>query len=234
MIGNLISIFYAMRVLKCLYSSEIYCEDLNQETLEGDNGHYKIYLANLAVAPQTMLDRGWVASAAGPALAGAYSLVMLIPQVAQLLSNIIVQHVGPLLIKLTHLKQISSSRQDSVGFNAVLIIASSLALTLSAFAAKHLPFSNYLFEKYAISNLSIFIVGIIACGQIYGLIEFHLIAHNREQDVLMASVISSVIFAASFACASILQADVEWFLAGIAAARWGQIWLLKKAYLRYA
>jgi hypothetical protein len=233
-IGNTLAIGYAIWQLPKIYKLETVVETNTVNSSSSDKGHYKLYFANLSLAPQSMLDRIWVNNVIGSSMAGAYGVVMLIPQASQLLANVIVQYIGPLVIKLVHLKQNNTRNQSSIAFNAGLMIVFSIVLTVSALVAKHLPYVNSLFEKYSISNLSILIVGVIACGQIYGLIEFHLIAHDREQNVLMASVISSVIFAASFACASMLQADVEWFLAGIAAARWGQIWLLKRAYLRYA
>jgi O-antigen/teichoic acid export membrane protein len=233
-VGNAMAIGYAMWKLPKMYKQEEAVEVDNVTIASSDKGHYKLYLANLSLAPQSMLDRMWISHAIGSGMAGAYGVVMLIPQAAQLLANVIVQYIGPLVIKLVHLKQASISRQSSIAFNVILMIAFSLVLTLFALVAKQLPYINYIFEKYEISNLSILIVGIIACGQIYGLIEFHLIAHNREQDVLIASLVSSLLFIASFSCAAMIEADIEWFLAGIGAARWGQIWLLKRAYLRYA
>ena len=77
-------------------------------------------------------------------------------------------------------------------------------------------------------------MGIIAAGQIYSVVEFHLIARDRESDVLLASAASGAIFIGLFAIAALLHARIEWFIAAAAAARWSQVWLLRKAYLRHA
>lgn len=199
-----------------------------------ENGHHQIYFANLVVAPQSMLDKAWISHTIGPFFAGSYGVVMLIPQVVQLLANVVVQHIGPLVIKLVHLDQSTVNRQSTIAFNAAMLTIFSLLLTVAASVAKRIPYLNHFFIKYDISDLSLVMVGVIACSQIYGLIEFHLIARDREQDIFNASIVSFVIFIVTFSLAAEFKADVEWFLAGIGAARWGQVWLLRRAYLRYA
>lgn len=233
-VGNLLSVGLAIWQLPQLYKNEIHDESIEQMASPTDIGHYQIYLANLVVAPQSMLDRGWVNRAIGPALAGSYGVVMLIPQVVQLLGNVVVQHVGPLIIKLVYLKSNDLNRQSSIRLNALFLILFSFVLTISALCAKRITYLNYLFEKYVISDISLIIVFVIACGQIYGLIEFHLIARNRERDVLLASLASCFIFLVSFASATLAHVGIEWFLAGAGAARWAQVWFLSRAYLRHA
>lgn len=233
-VGNLMGIGFAIWQLPRMYKNEARDELSDQASSPADNGHYQIYLANLAVAPQSMLDRGWVSGAIGPALAGSYGVAMLIPQAAQLLGNVVVQHIGPVVIKLVHLKLRGTNRQSTVAFNTALLAIFSIALTLSALLAKRIPYLDHIFSKYEISDISLIVVGVIAFGQIYGLIEFHLIAHNRERDVLAASLASCFIFLVSFSAAAAANASIEWFLAGACAARWGQVWLLRRAYLRYA
>jgi len=232
--GNLMGIIFAIWQLPRLYRDDICDESTARASTSAKNGHYHLYLANLAIAPQSMIDRGLVSGAIGPALAGSYGVVMLIPQAAQLLGNVVVQHIGPLVIKLVHLKQPGASRQSTVTFNALLLAIFSIALTVAALIAKRLPYLDHLFAKFVISDISLIMAGVIACGQIYGLIEFHLIARDREHDVLLASLASFFIFLASFTAAAAAHASIEWFLAGAGAARWGQVWLLRRAYLHYA
>ena len=233
-VGSLLGIGYAFWQLPRLFKNELSSNTPNTLESAPENGHFQLYLANLAVAPQSMLDRGWVSGTLGPMLAGSYGVVMLIPQATQLLGNVIVQYIGPLVIKLVHINQSGTDRRSSIEFNAALLAIFSLAITVSALIAKRIPSLDHFFGKYEISDLSLVIVGILACGQIYGLIEFHLIAHNRERDVLAASLASCFIFIATFAIAGMFHASIEWFLAGAGAARWGQVWLLRRAYMRYA
>ena len=82
--------------------------------------------------------------------------------------------------------------------------------------------------------MSLLMAGVIAAGQIYSVFEFHLIAYNREKDVLQASLLSLGIFIILFLMASFMHADMEWFIAAMAVSRWGQIWLLQSAHQQNA
>lgn len=233
-IGGLIGLGFALLQLPSLCRDQPSLPSKTTALRSNENGHYQIYFANLVVAPQSMLDKAWISNTIGPVFAGSYGVVMLIPQVVQLLANVVVQHIGPLVIKLVHLDQSTTNRQNTIAFNAAMLAVFSLVLTVAALLTKRIPYLNHLFIKYEISDFSLVMVGVIACSQIYGLIEFHLIARDREQDIFNASFASFVIFIISFALAAEFKAGVEWFLAGIGAARWGQVWLLRRAYLSHA
>ena len=180
-----------------------------------------------------MLDKAWVSASIGAAYAGSYGVVMLIPQIAQLLVNVVVQYIGPLIIKYVHLEQRDASRVSDIRLQAGLLGLFSFALTTATLIAKRLPYVDYLFVKFSISDLSIAMVGNIAACQIYNVLEFHMIAHDRERDILLASVVSGILFFGLFALASYLHASVEWFIAGMVVSRWGQIWMLRRACLLY-
>lgn len=237
-LANLLGIAIGLCQLPGLYRDEPVSQPADAAAAVADEvvdrGHHQLYLSNLAVSAVTMIDKAWVSAAIGAALAGAYGVVMLIPQIAQLLVNVVVQHIGPLVIKLAHLKQRDDSRISAVGLQAGLLAAFSALMTVGALVAKRLPYLDHLFAKFAISDLSLLLAGIIAAGQIYSVVEFHLIARDRESDVLLASAASGAIFIGLFAIAALLHARIEWFIAAAAAARWSQVWLLRKAYLRHA
>jgi O-antigen/teichoic acid export membrane protein len=233
-IGSLIVIIFAIWQIPRLYRNEASIFSTVGPTVSSENGHYQIYFANLAVAPQSMLDRAWISNSLGSASAGSFGLVMLIPQAVQLLGNVVVQYIGPLIVKLVHLKEQGADRQSTIRFNAALLAIFSMTLTMAVLSAKRASYLDYLFAKFEISDTSLILAGVIACGQIYSLIEFHLIARDRERDVLLASLVSGLIFIASFTVASATHVSIEWFLAGACVARWGQVWMLRRAYLRYA
>jgi O-antigen/teichoic acid export membrane protein len=232
--SSIMAIFFAIWQLPRLYKNVPSALSEARASSAAESGHYQLYFANLALAPQSMLDRGWISIAIGPALAGSYGVIMLIPQAAQLLGNAVVQHVGPLVIKLVHLKQSSSNHQTTFAYNVALMAIFSAALTSATLAAKRLPYLNHFFAKFEISDISLVIAGVVACGQIFAMIEFHLIARDREHDVLVASLTSLFIFFGSFAAAAAAHASIEWFLASVGVARWSQVFLLVRAYLRYA
>jgi hypothetical protein len=195
-----------------------------------DRGHQQLYLANLAVMSTTMIDKAWLSASLGAAQTGAYGVVMLIPQIAQLLVGVIVQHIGPLIIKFVHIEHRDTGRLSNVGLQAGLLALFSTVLTLTALAAKRLPYLDHIFIKFAISDLSIILAGILASSQIYSIVEFHLIARDRERDVLLASVVAGILFFSLFAIATLLNAKVEWFIAAVGVSRWCQVAMLRRAY----
>jgi O-antigen/teichoic acid export membrane protein len=233
-IGNLLSVGMAYVKLSKIFNGESYPLENKNVSFQSDNGHFQIYFSNLALSPQSTLDKFWISNAIGPAAAGVFGVVMLIPQAAQLLGNVIVQYLGPSVVKLIHVKQISTKRSDTIFFNFLILLIFSFLITLLVFWAKHLPYFNYLFEKYDISDTSLLLVGLIGCSQIYGLIEFHLIARNREKDIMIASLFSLLVFIFGFIAASFMNASVEWFLLGVVFARFSQLFLLGRAYRNYA
>ena len=239
-LANLLGITIGVQQLKVLYQSI----ELNPQksstnshftpTASVDQGHYQLYFANLAILSVTIVDKAWLGATIGPSAAGTYGIVMLIPQVAQLIVNVIAQQIGPLIIKVAHLKLKDTSKFNAVGFQAGLLALFSFILVIGACIIKRLPFLNHIFEKFSISDVSLFTAGLVAAGHIYTVLEFNLIARNREEDILVASIISLVIFVILFFILSLNYAAVEWFISAIALSRWIQILYLRAAYLRYA
>jgi O-antigen/teichoic acid export membrane protein len=233
-ISSIAGICYAIWHLSKLYKKTIVTQTIKDKSYSTQkNGSYQIYFSNLAVAPQSMIDKGWVSATVGSSLAGSYGVVMLIPQAVQLLGNVIVQHIGPLIIKHVHLKNYSENHRNSIKSNASVLSIFSIILTFTALIAKRTPYLDHIFEKYIISDISIVLAGVIACSQVYSVIEFHLIARDRETNVLFASIISCLIFLITFAVAGATHANIEFFLASAALARWCQVLLLGRAYLQY-
>lgn len=235
--ANLLVIGFAKQKLPHLYKDDsvtVAQLEPTHEVIPVDQGHHQLYLANFTVASTNMVDKAWVSASIGAMQAGAYGVVMLIPQIAQLLVNVVVQYIGPLIIKFVHLEQKDASRVSDIRLQASLLGLFSFVLTMATLIAKRLPYVDYIFLKYSISDLSIAMVGALAACQIYSVIEFHLIAHDRERDILFAGVVSGILFFGLFALASYLHASIEWFIAGVLVSRCGQIWILRRACLRYA
>ncbi len=238
-VANLVGITIGAQKLKMLYQKiQLKPQAVSSNSdvtlsVSVDRGHLQLYFANLAVLFVAMVDKAWLGATLGPSLAASYGIVMLIPQVSQLFVNVISQYTGPLIIKLVHLKQKDASKFNTVGLQAGLLGLFAFALVLGAYTVKRLPYLDQIFQKYSIGDGSIFIAGLIAAGQIYSILEFHLIACNRERDVLKASIVSFVIFIIVFGMLTLNHADVEWFIGAIALSRWTQVLVLRSAYLRY-
>lgn len=238
--ANFAGILFGVRQIKRLFKNQpltpavIEPNSAIDDDAKIDRGHQHLYFSNVAVLIVNMLDKAWVNAAIGAVLAGSYAVVMLIPQVAQLLVNVVVQHIGPLIIKLVYMRIKDKTAINALGLQAGLLALFSIILTLSALIAKRTPHIDYLFEKFSISDMSLLMAGVIAAGQIYSVFEFHLIAYNREKDVLQASLLSLGIFIILFSMASFMHADMEWFIAAMAVSRWGQVWLLQSAHQQNA
>lgn len=189
-------------------------------------GHRDLYAANLLSASTGMVDKAWVGGALNPAAAGTYGVVMLLPQIAQMLVNVVAQYVGPLVIKFVHVKHVDRSRISALGLQGALLALAVTAGVAIALVSKRLPLLQPLFDKFAISDLALVLAGIAAAAQIYTLIEFHLIAHDCERRVLLASLVSSAVFFGLFAATSHWQWGIELYVGAAAVTRWLQVTIL--------
>lgn len=196
------------------------------------SGQGRLYLANLLSASTVMLDRAAVGAALGGAGAGTYGVVMLLPQMAQLLVNVVVQRIGPRAIKSVHLGQISQDGIRVLNRRTVMLATFVLGLVLAAWVAKQLPYLESFFLKYAVSDLALLLAGALGAGQIFSVIEFDLIAHDRESDILVAAATAAFLFCLLFAAVAYWGGGVEGFVAAAAIARWWQVLWLRRAYGR--
>ena len=217
--GSIIVLFYSLFVIKRLYSHRHVKVSKNRlaDKVQTENfiGHGKLYFANLFTGSTSMLDRALISANLGPSLAGSYGFIMLIPQIFQMLINIISQLIGPKIIKSNHLKKITVP-QHGLLTQGGLFGLSIIFFVLCVFVTKEIPFIREIFYKYKISNLSIVLSGLLSLGQIYSLIEFHLIALNAESFILRASLWSNIIFYLMFIIAIYFSLQVEYFI-GVAA-----------------
>lgn len=225
---------YQVRMLCVLHTQSpvILSSNIESPTAVTDSGASHLYLSNLFISSTTLLDKAWIGAALGASMAGAYSVIALIPQIAQLIVNIVAQYVGPLVIKFAHLKHDDKSRISALWFQAVLLIIFSTFLTCCALFAKRIPYIESFFMKYEISDLSLIFAGSLAATQIYGLIEFHLIAQDRETDILKGSLSGWVLFVSLFAVATWQSLGLEWFIASAVLSKLLQVLILQRAYSR--
>lgn len=225
---------YQVRKLCVLHiqSPVILQSDNESATVVTDSGASHLYLSNLFISSTTLLDKAWIGAALGATMAGAYSVIALIPMIAQLIVNIVAQYVGPLVIKFAHLKHNDKSRISALRLQAVLLIIFSTLLTVCALFAKRTPYIESFFMKYEISDFSLILAGSLAAMQIYGLIEFHLIAQDRETDILKGSFFGLALFVCLFGFATWNSLGLEWFIASAALSKLLQVFILQRAYSR--
>lgn len=200
--------------------------DSTRESINSSSGHYELYVANLLLTSTVTLDRLWIGSALSASIAGAYGVLMLIPIVSQILTNIVVQYVGPLVIKYVHLGHQDKSVVSNLTMQFGILGLICLIGTSTFYALTMLPFLQFFFDKYPLSLMSILFAGILAFGQGYAIVEFHLIARNREKTILISSFVFFVILLFCFSLCTILELSLSWFIASLALARWLQIFSL--------
>lgn len=229
-LASVITITSAIITLRKLYAKP--AESMREESSRdekhtSDNGHGSLYVANMLTSSTSMADRAIVGATLGAASAGTYGFVMLMPQVFLMLVNIISQYIGPLIIKFTHLRHEDKSRISAIGLQGVILALLALLSIVGALAGQYLPFIDQLFIKFSISDTSLILAGVIAAGQIYALMEFHLIALDGERFVLSASIASTALLVSLLLIGATYQAlTVEYFIGAAATARWLQVAVL--------
>jgi hypothetical protein len=98
--------------------------------------------------------------------------------------------------------------------------------------AKHLMLLDALTAKFFISSVSLILAGVIGAGQIYSLIEFHLIARDGERFILAATAFSSGLFFLLFATAAYHSLALEYFVGAAAISRCLHVGILTWALTR--
>ena len=223
---------YSIYTIHRLYaeSPKGICGSEKIEDRDNEQGHGKLYVANMMTASTTMIDRQFIGSALGASAAGTYGAIMLLPQISQMIVNVVSQYIGPLIIKFVH-----QGHEDKSNISA-LWLQSGGAVLLSGLCVgvvligKQITFVDSFITKFSISDTSLILAGIIAAGQIYSLIEFHLIAHDCERFILAASSFSTGIFFLLFILAAQYSLSVEYFVGVGALCRWLQVVILAWAF----
>ncbi len=189
-------------------------------------GHGQLYMANMLTASTSMADRALVASACGAGAAGTYGVLMLLPQVSQMLVNIISQYIGPLIIKRVHLAATPVRHGKSILLQGLLLALFIILLMSGAILLQHTSFIVNLFTKYHISDVGMMLSGFLALSQIYGLIEFHLIANDAERYIFLASLLSNFMFYVLFVLGANFSMTLNYFIGIAVIVRWLQITIL--------
>lgn len=224
MVGDLVAaaatLLYAAFGIRQMFTKHtgVRDEEPLPETVSKTGGGM-LYLANLLSSSTQLLDRGAINLILGAAAAGSYGIVALMFQVGQLVVNIFAQRAGPRVIKSARTNALGSGRIESVRKPVLGMAALSIAVACAMLAARALDLPFGFFERYQISWLAIVFGGGVCFMQIFGLLEFHLIAHDREKDVLLASAIATATMTVLFAAAWYFGLALEWFILAVLVAR---------------
>ncbi|APC05345.1 hypothetical protein AOC10_01775 [Polynucleobacter asymbioticus] len=225
-VASILTCIYALNNLRGISKNvEVKALKRNEGELV-ENGHLHLYTANLLTASTSMTDKAIIVINQGAAAAGAYGVVMLLPQAFQMLVNVVSQYLGPLVIKHIHIQAQEGIAEAQIFFQAKILAILACMSVLAILASKNLVVVSGFFAKYEISNTSLILGGVLAAGQIYALLEFHLIALDRERFIFISSFISSLIFFIGFGIVGWLTLGIEFYMASAVISRWLQIALL--------
>jgi hypothetical protein len=228
--ASAVSILWSHVRLRGVYQSHRNAPAVSLPDERPDHGHRALYAANMLSAATLQTDKAVVREAGGPELAGSYNVVMLLPTIAQMLVNVIVQYIGPLIIKFAHVRHEDRSRVSNLGLQAGLLAAFAGMLVAGVMALRWLPVSGPFLARYELSALAITLAGVLAAAQIFSVIEFHLIARDRESDILTASMMSTAVFFGLYGVAAWAGLGLLAFLSAGIVARAVQIALLMRAH----
>lgn len=187
-------------------------------------GGGRLYFSNLISAAISQLDRVVVRQGLGLEKAGAYGVVSIIYQVSAILVNSIAQRVGVYFIQENH-KEVGD--QKKIAGVLLCCIVFSVVLGLSLYGAYILlgdiSFIATYLERYHISSDMVMCGCAIAVLQIYSLLEFYLISHDRESDVLVANIFCLVVFSSGLLSFSVYGFGVLEFMILMLLSRFIQV-----------
>ena len=189
-------------------------------------GGMRLYFSFLMSSSTSLGDRALVGAALGAAAAGTYGVVGMVYQIGQLLVTVLAQRVGAGIIKASPSADAQDEERRKLRLQVRVLVAACAAITGSFLLLKALHFPGELFEKYDISYASILLAGAVAALQVYGLVEFHLLARHQENVILLASGVAALCFFALFLAGWSWHLPLEWFIGSAGLARLTQMVIL--------
>ena len=226
-LASLLACFYAAFTFRWLFGSldnrspESASARTNQSTTNRDT---RLYVANMLTSATLLADKSFVMIAIGAHAAGVYGVAMLIPQISQILVNAASQYWGPREIKLAYTAQNDRSKEVILKIGIFLILV-FLGLIL-ALLLRHISYIDLLYVKFDITNIILILASFAAFGQAFSLVEFYLIARDREAFVLNASLLSAGLFVALFLFGIYAGFGVEYYIFSSGFTRLAQLFIL--------
>jgi O-antigen/teichoic acid export membrane protein len=166
-------------------------------TVENTGGG-RLYIAFMLSSGIAQLDKFIVNQGVGAAQAGTYGVAAIIFQMSGLIVNIVTQRVGTKFIKLNFTKTALRRQVIELVIWLLGFIIFAICLISGVFIVKLTGLATGLIEQYNITNEILLYSGLIAALQIYSMLDFFLIAHDREKDVLYASICAFFVFIMCF------------------------------------
>ncbi len=156
------------------------------ENLSIDNGFWLFWAGLLASAP-VYLDRAFVASVLGSEVVGTFGFLMLFVTGANAFTGIVIQKVGPQLIKMQH-------GGDSLGLQIRfamqwLVLIWVMCVTGMALVSSSLLFppTLYFVEKFDLNINLVHATAVLGLLQVGVVLEYILISRNQERAIFFTA-----------------------------------------------
>lgn len=240
LLASMLTIFYVSRLCKSLgadpFSFWSVADAEYMASSKKDKSGLKLYLSFTLSSITLQLDKMFVNQFAGVAQAGIYGVANIFPQAAGVLVNIVSQRVGAKLIRLsvdqrTIFEQVKLVLICLFSFFFFVIIAAFVVFLL-----KNISYVEAFYSEYSVNSLIIIVSTFMAVMKIYALLEFFLIAHHLETQVLLTNIFCSSLVLVGFFLCYMNEKDVVWYLFSVLFARLFQvIWqliLISKTFFR--
>jgi len=177
-----------------------------------------LFLAFLVGSVPIYLDRFTVSLLYGADTAGTYGLLMLFVTAAVTLSTIVVQKVGPQLVRL---ERAGTPLRRQLGLAVAWCAALSGASFLGMVCAAALlagPFAS-LAAKYSLTAPLIGATTLLCCLQVSMVLDWVLLSQDRERQVFQAAAAYVATLALGIGTLWVLEAALVWFLWVMALAK---------------
>ena len=179
----------------------------------------------LVTSATIQLGRGLVNATSGPAMAGTYGFVSLFTQAGLLLMNILTQRVSPTVIQTYH--ETGRATPLRILFKPVgPLVAVTAAFVIAALVLKRTSIYAFDFSRFEIGDSAIVMAGVLGMLSITGLLEFWLIAENRERQIMRCSLVYTIIFFCAFAMIGLVWPCLEYFLLAACVAKAAHVAML--------
>lgn len=191
-----------------------------------------VYLATVIAALIPYGGRSAIAVLEGAAMAGAFGVLSVLVQLAQMLAGALSQKLGPALMREAILRG-DKARSDWVqrfGLPVVFLWTASVLVFVGTALSFVVPSAAAFWHGYGITIPILAVASIQMAMSAYLYLFFAVISENRETDLLRAALASVVVFYGGTIASSIFGAGLLGYaLAGAAASATQTIYL----FLRY-
>lgn len=185
-----------------------------------------LYSSALLTSSTILSDRAVVNALAGSFVTGSYSFVMILGQIGQVFVNIVGQKIGPDIIRAVKEHGEMGKTLKDLAISGLIVCIVSFMATLTFLAAMNLPMTSSIFVKYDIDTVDVILSGIACIFYFYVILEYALIAYNRENEVFHASLASVISYAMTIGISYQLSSGVSGFVGAFLIARMTQtMWL---------